>query len=64
MPKIQITLSEEQVDLIETFKGKLGNTQAEIIRNIVLAWLSEKSFISDSVKKNNKNIYFRGEMNE
>jgi len=57
MPKIQITLTEDQIKLIESFKGKMGNTQAEIIRNICLAWLSEKSFISDSVKKSNKGLY-------
>lgn len=51
MPKIQITLSEKQLKLIERFRGTMGNTQSSIIRNIVLAWLSEKSFISESIKK-------------
>ena len=52
MPKIQITLSEDQLALVEHFRGSLGNTQSEIIRNIVLAWLSEKSFVSTYVKEN------------
>jgi hypothetical protein len=59
MPKIQITLSEKQIDILETFRGKMGNTQAEIVRNIVLAWLAEKSFITDSVKKENDDVYKR-----
>jgi len=32
-------------------KGSMGNTDAELIRNIVVAWLSEKSIIAESVKK-------------
>lgn len=51
MKKIQVTLSEKQLKLIEQFTGTMGNTPATIIRNITLAWLAEKSFISESVKK-------------
>jgi len=29
----------------------MGNTDADIVRNIVLAWLAEKSFISEEGKK-------------
>ena len=32
-------------------KGSLGNTDADIVRNIVLAWLAEKSFISEEGKR-------------
>jgi hypothetical protein len=32
-------------------KGSLGTTDADIVRNIVLAWLAEKSFISEEAKK-------------
>lgn len=37
--------------MIEKFQGEMGKTDAEIVRNIAIAWLSEKSFISDVVKK-------------
>jgi len=37
--------------LIEKLQGEMGMTDAEIVRNIVIAWLSEKSFISSVVKK-------------
>ena len=57
MPKVQITLTKEQMALVELFRGKMGDSQATIIRNIVLAWLSEKSFISDSVKAANKETF-------
>ena len=36
--------------LIERLRGEMGDNDATIIKNIVLAWLAEKSFISDSVK--------------
>ncbi|MCL2688019.1 MAG: CopG family transcriptional regulator [Methanobrevibacter sp.] len=48
--RINISLSEEQLTLIRKFKGIMGNTDSEIIRNITLAWLSEKSIISSTVK--------------
>ena len=29
----------------------MGNDDAEIVRNIVLSWLAEKSMVSSAVKK-------------
>ena len=40
--KIPITFNEEQLRLIEDYSGVLGNTKAEIIRNIVINWILEK----------------------
>lgn len=40
----------DQWTLIENFRGDLGEGDAEIVRNIVLAWLSEKSIISTNAK--------------
>jgi len=40
--KIPITLNSEQIKLIENYEGVLGNTKAEIIRNIVINWLLER----------------------
>jgi len=53
MPKkrVQVTFTEKQWELIEKLKGEMGNGDADVIRNIVLAWLAEKSFISDTIKK-------------
>lgn len=48
--RVQVSFTEEQWELIENFKGNLGKTDADAVRNIVLAWLSEKSFISSTVK--------------
>jgi len=51
--KIPVTFNDEQWKYIQEYKGILGNKRAEIIRNIVLNWILNKS----SFKK-------RGENNE
>ncbi|MEN4018622.1 MAG: CopG family transcriptional regulator [Methanobacterium sp.] len=48
--RVQVTFTDSQWKLIEKFRGELGDRDADIIRNIVLAWLLEKSFISSTVK--------------
>ena len=50
--KVQVYFTQEQWEIIKLMKGSLGNTDADIIRNIVLSWLSEKSILSTSIKKN------------
>jgi hypothetical protein len=42
--KIPITFNSEQLKLIEGYKGILGNTKAEIIRNIVINWMLSNKF--------------------
>jgi len=49
--RVQITFNSEQWKIISKMKGSLGNTDADLVRNIVLAWLAEKSFISEEGKK-------------
>jgi hypothetical protein len=49
--RIQVTFTEEQWNLLLKFKGTMGNGDADIVRNIVLAWLAEKSIISDVAKR-------------
>ncbi|MBW6442651.1 CopG family transcriptional regulator [Patescibacteria group bacterium] len=46
--KIPVTFSSHQIGQIEKYKGILGNTKAEIIRNIVIYWILDK-------KNNEKN---------
>jgi len=46
MKRITINLPEDLWEIIESnLKGKLGNRDGEIIKNIVIAWLSEKSYL-------------------
>jgi hypothetical protein len=40
--KVPVTFNEEQLSLIEEYNGIMGNTNAEIIRNIVINWLLDK----------------------
>ena len=49
--RVQVSFTEDQWKLIEKFKGIMGNDDAEVVRNIVLAWLAEKSVITETVKK-------------
>ena len=52
MPKkIQVSFSDKQIKLLETLKGEFGDSDADVVRNVVLAWLAEKSFISTVVKQ-------------
>jgi ribosomal protein S8 len=48
--RISISLDPEQVDLLHAVKG-LGSKEAEKVKNIVLAYLSEKGYLQDFNKK-------------
>jgi len=52
--RVQVAFTENQWKLLETLRGEFGDGDADIVRNIVLAWLSEKSFISTTVKNKGK----------
>ena len=49
--RVQVTFTGKQWSLVEHFRGIMGSDDAEIVRNIVLAWLAEKSAVATSVKK-------------
>ena len=49
--RVQVTFTGEQWSLVERFRGVMGNDDAEIVRNIVLTWLTEKSVVTESVKR-------------
>ncbi|ASJ10140.1 CopG family transcriptional regulator [Thermococcus sp. P6] len=48
--RIQVIFTQEQYELLQALKGEMGLSDSEVIRNIVLSWLMEKSFISTRVK--------------
>jgi hypothetical protein len=58
--KIQVIFTKEQYDLIQKLRGEMGNTTSEIVRNIVIGWLMEKSFITTQLKNKEK----KGEEND
>ena len=49
--RVQVSFTKKQWELIKNLEGEFGNADADIVRNLVLAWLSEKSLISSSAKK-------------
>ena len=49
--KIQVSFSERQIELLNRLKGELGETDADVVRSVVVAWLAEKSFLSSSIKE-------------
>jgi len=49
--RVQVTFTAEQWRLVERFKGVMGSDDAEVVRNIVLAWLAEKSVVTSEVKE-------------
>jgi hypothetical protein len=48
--RVQVSFTESQWKMIELLRGELGESDADIVRNIVIAWLSEKSFVTSSAK--------------
>ena len=54
--KIQVNFSDGQWKLIEKLRGTIGDTNSEIIRNIVIAYLSEKSYIKEETTNRNKMV--------
>jgi len=44
--RVQVVFTHHQWSMIENLRGEFGEGDAEIVRNIVIAWLAEKSFIS------------------
>ena len=49
--KVQVSFSEKQIELLNRLKGEFGETDADVVRSIVISWLAEKSFISTVIKK-------------
>jgi len=52
--KVQVSFTDEQWELVSKIRGSMGKSDADVVRNIVLAWLSEKSIISTNVKEQMK----------
>lgn len=49
--RVQVNFTKEQYELLQKLKGELGNSDSEVVKNISIAWLTEKSFISTTLKK-------------
>ncbi len=51
MKRVMVNFTEEQWEIIEKLRGKIGKSDSELVKNIVIAWLSEKSFIKESAEE-------------
>lgn len=49
--RVQVSFTEKQWELIKNLQGELGNSDSDLVRSIVIAWLTEKSFVSNSAKR-------------
>ena len=50
MKRIMVTLDDEQYGILKSLKG-LGTKDAEKLRNILIAYLSEKSYLKREFMK-------------
>ena len=48
--RIQVNFTDEQYELLQKLKGELGSSDSDVVKNITIAWLTEKSFISTTLK--------------
>src|SRR3989344_708337 len=55
--KIQVVFTDEQWDIIDALRGRMGESDADLVRNISIAWLAEKSMIMPRGGKGGK-FYF------
>lgn len=49
--QINVKLTDEQSEIVKNLIGVMGGTEAEVIRNIFLAWLSDKGILTEVIKK-------------
>ena len=52
--KVQVTFSDGQWKLVEKLRGTIGDTDSEVVRNIVISYLSEKSYIKEETFNRNR----------
>lgn len=43
--RIQVMLTKEQFDLISRLVGKIGGTESEVVRNVLLIWLQKEGYL-------------------
>ena len=46
MKKILVSLPEGVFDLVRNLRGELGESDSEVVRNIIVAYLSEQGYFS------------------
>ena len=49
--RVYLTFNLKQINIIDTLVGEIGNDRADVVKNIFLAWLSEKGITPSLIKK-------------
>jgi len=49
--QINVKFTDEQREIIKMLVGVMGGTEAEVVRSIFLAWLSDKAVLTEVIKK-------------
>lgn len=50
MKRVMVNFTNEQWEVLEKFRGVFGNSDSEIVKYLVMAYLSEKSYIKEASK--------------
>jgi len=50
MKRVMVNFTDEQWKILEKFRGIFGNSDSEIVKYIVIAYLSEKSYLKEAQK--------------
>jgi metal-responsive CopG/Arc/MetJ family transcriptional regulator len=50
MKKVLVSLPDGVLDLVKELKGKFGESDSEVVRTIVISFLSEKGYFSKGGK--------------
>jgi metal-responsive CopG/Arc/MetJ family transcriptional regulator len=51
MKRILLSLPDEIKNIVDNLKGTFGESDSEVVRSIVIAFLSEKGYISGKAKQ-------------
>ncbi len=54
MKRVMVNFTDEQWKIIEKLRGVMGNSDSELVRNIVIAWLSEKGYLKAQTQEEKK----------
>lgn len=49
--QVPVKFTDEQLQIIDALVGPMGGTRADVVRGIVISWLSEKSIMSNLIKE-------------
>lgn len=49
--RVMVNFKDEQWSIIEKFRGIYDNSDSEIVKYIVMNYLSEKTYVKDEIEK-------------